>query len=664
MRRVLWIAVLCLASRVLPAVDVDALKSLALEDLADIQVSIASRGSHALKDTAAAVYVITHEDIVRSPADSVAELLRDVPGLNVARIDANTWAVSIRGFNGRYANKLLVLVDGRSVYTPLFSGVYWILQDMLVEDIDRIEVIRGPGASVWGANAVNGVINIITRSSEDTRGSLVSVTGGDPQTQRIGLRHGGAIDSDTDYRLWVQRRAHRNGHFDTGREANDGGRDDRLGFRVDGLTDKGDSYNVSGGLYRNEAGVTANVIDMRSGFSVPVDRVNQSHGGHLSASWQRMRERGGDELKLYYDWNWYDATRERFRVLDIEYLAEYPLGETQAFNWGLGYRWVSDSVAGQPLFLEITPADHDRHLYSLFAEDQIQLAERWSLALSARLEYSNVSGVDLQPSARLLWKPRDDVSLWAAVSRATRTPAVAERHIFAPVLGTPADPPERPLPVVGAFVGNPAYRSEQVTTWEMGYRAMPTPQVSIDLAIFYSRYRDLRSVEPGALVVNPLSGYVLLPLNVENRLDAASRGLELSLDWRMSAATRLRFNWSWLDLDRQPRADSQDPVSRPGQNTSPEHQLGLALSTRPAAGWLLDLRLRYTGGLPADTQPVADYWALDMQLAWEPAPGFRLALSARNLFDAGHMEFYDELNQRTASTRVDPAYMLKMVWEF
>ncbi len=664
MMRALGIAVLCLASRALLAVDVDTLKSLALEDLADIQVSIASRGAHALKDTAAAVYVITHEDIARSPADSVAELLRDAPGLNVARIDANTWAVSIRGFNGRYANKLLVLVDGRSVYTPLFSGVFWILRDMPLEDIDRIEVIRGPGASVWGANAVNGVINIITRSSEDTRGNLVSVAGGDPQTLRVGLRHGGSIDSDSDYRVWAQLRAHRKGVYDDGREANDSGRDGRLGFRVDGLTGNGDSYSFSGGLYRNEAGVTANVIDVRSGFSVPSDSVNQSRGGHLQASWQRMLDQGGDELKLYYDSNWYDATHERLRVLDIEYLAAYPLGGRQVFNWGMGYRWVSDSVAGQPRFLEILPADHDRHLYSLFAEDEIRLAERWSLALSARFEYSDVSGVDLQPSARLLWKPRDDVSLWAALSRATRTPAVAERHIFAPILGVPANPPESPLPVVGAFVGNPAFRSEQVTSWEMGYRAMLTPRVSLDLAVFYSRYRDLRSVEPGERVLDPVAGYVLLPLNVENRLDAASRGLELSLDWRLSAATRLRFNWSWLDLDRQPRPDSRDPVSRPGQNTSPEHQLGLALSASPAAAWLLDMRLRYVAGLPADTQRISDYWSLDVQLGWEPAPGFRLTVSARNLFDAGHMEFYDELNQRTASTPVEPAYMLKMVWEF
>ncbi len=660
-----WIAgLLLVASGVSLAADVDTLKSLALEDLADMPVSIASRGTHTLRDTAAAVYVITHEDIARSPADSVAELLRGVPGLNVARIDANTWAVSIRGFNGRYANKLLVLVDGRSVYTPLFSGVYWDLQDMPVEDIDRIEVIRGPGASVWGANAVNGVINIITRASEDTQGDLVTVTGGVPWSSRIALRHGGSIDPGTDYRLWVRQRMHGNGGFDDGGKAHDNGRDLRAGFRVDGLTASGDSYSLSGGLYNKDAGVTANVIDVHSGDSLAVESINQSRGGYLLASWQRPREWGGESWKLYYDANEFDATGERLQALDIEFFADYAPSGMHGLNWGIGYRWVRDSVAGQPLFLEIKPADHDRHLYSLFLEDDIRFAKRWSLALSARAEYSNVSGIDLQPSARMLWKPREAISLWAAVSRATRRPAVAERHIFAPVFGIPPNPPTGPRPVIGAFVGSPDFASERVTSWELGYRDMVTPRLSIDIAIFYSRYRDLRSIEPGDFIPDHLPDYLVLPLNVENRLDASSRGIEFSLDWRMSVDTRLLFNWSWLDLHRQPRPDSRDLFSRPGQNTSPAHQFSLALSTRPAPDWLLDTRLRYVGALPADAQPVSDHWSLDIRFAWKPTAGFSLALSARNLFDAGHMEFYDELNRRTSSTRVDPTYALKMVWKF
>ena len=662
MKRVAPLLLSLALARGAPAVDIDRLKALTLEDLANVPVSIASRVARPVRDTAAAVYVITREDIRRSPAESLPDLLREVPGLDVGRIDANTWAVGIRGFNGRYANKLLVLVDGRSVYASLFSGVLWGLQDLLLEDIERIEVIRGPGASVWGANAVNGVINIITRSSEDTHGNLVTLTAGEKGRYRIGARHGGALGDRADYRFWVQQHHRRDGTFENGDEAYDHALDQRLGFRIDGLAGDDDSYSLIGGVHRAQSAVTVNFIDASTGLTVPQKSNSQSRGGYLIGRWRHARDEGGWSLQLYYDHQWYDATNERERAFDIEFQDERLIGGDHQLTWGLGYRWLEDDVGGQPGFLEVHPPRNRRALYSLFAEDEIQLADHWRLNLSARAEYSTVSDADLQASARLLWKPRQDVTWWGALSRASRIPAVAERGVFAPVIGRPGSARSNGLPVVSAFIGNPDFDAENMTSLELGYRHEWSRALSLDVSAFFYRYEGLRSIEPGTPEL--VGDHLLVPLLVDDRLDAWSRGLELSLDWRFSQTGRLRLNGSLLDLRRELDPESGDIVSRPGQNNAPEGQFNLLLSTRPATRWSFDARLRYVGGLPADTQRITDYWALDMQLRWDPAPGLSIALKARNLFDNGRIEFHDELNQRTTSTQEGASYSVNLEWSF
>ncbi len=663
MRAAWWVLSLMIVGAA-HATDIERLKALPLEDLAALPVSIASRAARPLRDTAAAVYVLTREDIQRSPADSLPGLLREVPGLNVARIDANTWAVSIRGFNGRYANKLLVLIDGRSIYTSLFSGVSWGLQDLPMEEIERIEVIRGPGASVWGANALNGVINIITRASEDTPGSLVGLTVGDGGSYRFVGRHGGELGERVDYRLWGQQRWRRDGHFENGERAYDHALDQRLGLRIDGLAGDDDDFLISAGLYRDQTAVTANRIDLRGGQTRPERSNNQSHGGFLLARLHHARTDGGWSAQFYYDHNYYDATRERERVIDIEFQDERPFEDRHRLTWGLGFRWLEDEVIGLPGFVRVTPMRHSRRLYSLFAEDEILLDPDWTLNLSTRAEYSSVSGASLQPAARLLWQPRAEFTLWASLASASRIPAVAEGGIFAPVFGTPPSAASGDLAVIGAFTGNPDFDAERMTSFELGCRREWSRHLSLDIAAFHAVYHGLRSIEPGAPDFTRLPGAILVPLNVDDRLDAWSRGIEVSADWRFSTQGRLRVNGTLLDLNRRPRADSRDIVARPGQNNSPSTQFNLMLSTRPAPDWWFDARLRHVGALPADTERIDAYWALDLQLLWKPVSNLSLALKARNLFGGGGIEFRDELNQRTSSTREGPTYAVNLTWTF
>ncbi len=430
--------------------DVD-FTALSLEELMDVEVTSVSKRPQRLADAAAAIFVITQEDIRRPGATNIPELLRMVPGVEVARIDANKWAVSVRGFNARFSNKLLVLIDGRSVYSPLFSSVFWDIHDLVLEDIERIEVIRGPGATMWGANAVNGVINIITRSAKDTQGALLSGGGGTEQRAFGTARYGGRIGDNLYYRGYVKAAKLDDGALASGDDGADGFHQSRSGFRLDWEPRDEDTLTLAGDLYRLDNGTT----DASHPLFVPPylstwDDRGKAEGGSILANWSRH---------LSADAGLCGSAD----VIEADLQHDFSPLSGHRLVWGLGYRYTH-TASDSTLYMRPSPANRSESLFSAFVQDEISLiTDQLSLTLGSKFEHNDASGFEVQPTARLLWTPSPNHSLWAAVSRAVRTPSVSERDADLTAVVIPPGTPENPgpLPVEVALVGNDAIDSEE-----------------------------------------------------------------------------------------------------------------------------------------------------------------------------------------------------------
>ncbi|NDY41838.1 TonB-dependent receptor, partial [Dissulfurirhabdus thermomarina] len=467
------------------------LTAISLEDLLHAEVISAARSPRPLPDTPAAVFVLTRDDILRSGAETLPEALRAVPGLQVARIDANKWAVSARGFNGRFANKLLVLVDGRTVYTPLFSGVYWEVQDIPLDDIDRVEVVRGPGAALWGGNAVNGVINIITRRASETPGTRIALRSG-TETSGLDMRQGGALGPTAEWRLSARYSDTGEGVNRQGDPAFDGWTILQLGGRLDWHPARAGEVTLQGDVYGGEAGQTYRVAVPPPAFiRLQDDQVSLS-GGNILCRWRTGREDGpGTVLQAYFDRiERHDLlTGERRHTLDIDFQHRSFAGARHDVVWGLGYRYTRDRLDDSAV-VSFDPDAEDDNLLSGFIQDRITLLpDRLFLVLGAKVERNDVTDFEFQPNARILWRPEPRAALWAAVSRAARTPSRAERTVRYDSAWLPAGAlgPGTP-PALVALVGNPDYDSERLTAWEAGARYAPAPMLALDAAVFLNRY--------------------------------------------------------------------------------------------------------------------------------------------------------------------------------
>ncbi|MGR9087347.1 MAG: TonB-dependent receptor plug domain-containing protein, partial [Gammaproteobacteria bacterium] len=461
------------------------LSSMTLEELTAIEISSVSKHSEPLLDAAASVYVITREDIRRYGATTIPDILRLAPNLQVAKVDSSQYAISARGFNSTISNKLLVLIDGRSVYTPLYSGVFWDVQDTLIEDIDRIEVVSGPGGTLWGVNAVNGVINIITRFSGETRGGLISAGAGNYE-QNGAVRYGGKFNEHTDYRVYAK------GFFrDNTRRANDTNDHDswkkgQLGFRVD-WRQEGDALMFQGDAY--EGAVSQNILDDQ-----------KISGAHLLGRWDKTLTDGSAlQIQAYFDQTrrvWPGTIGEVLDTYDISAQHRFSLGWGHDIVWGGGYRYARDEVSNSA-FLAFFPEKRDLTLANVFVQDNIALAEQLKLILGARLSYNNYTDFDVQPNIRLSWKPADHILIWSAISHATRTPARLDRDAY-----IPGNPPF-------LLAGGPDFESEELIAYELGYRMQPHSKSAFSISAFYNVYDDLRSLEPsgrGFVVGNQMEG--------------------------------------------------------------------------------------------------------------------------------------------------------------
>jgi iron complex outermembrane recepter protein len=631
-----------------------------LEDLLNIEVTSVSKKEQRLSAAAAAVYVITRDDIRRSGLTSIPELLRLVPGLNVARIDANKWAVSARGNNSRFANKLLVLVDGRSVYTPLFAGVYWDVQDVVLEDVERIEVIRGPGATVWGANAVNGVINIITRQAKETEGGLV-VAGGGTEERGFGtFRFGGKAGEEGHYRFYGKY-FDRGGLLDAqGREAADRWRALRGGFRADWAAKK-DSFTVQGDIYQGYFGQTSVMPTLQPPYQRVSTEEIDAAGGNLLGRWSRVISEKSDlSLQVYYDQTKRveATTGESRRTLDFDFQHRYATGRHEMV-WGLGYRRISDALTDS-FFISFKPGRETYRLASAFVQDEISLLnDGLKLTLGSKFEHNSYTGFNAQPNARLAWTPRPQHTLWAAVSRAVRTPSRAERSARLNVAVLPG--PQPGVPNVLSLIGSRDFKPEELLAQEVGYRVQPHGRVSFDFAAFSNRYRGLLSVSPGQpyLEMTPTSAQVTVPFYAGNGLRARSYGGEVSANVKASDRWRLSAWYAFL------RTNSQSPGSDAGAREpvtggSPNHQAQVRSYLQLPRGFEFDSSLSYVG--PVRAMAIPGYLRLDARIGWRVAEAVELSVGAQNLLDPHHPEFGSWLNEQATEAR--RGVYGKVTWQF
>ncbi len=479
--------------------NINSVLSLSLEELMQVTVTSASKKAQTLAETAAAVFVISNDDIRRSGATNIPEALRLAPGVQVAAIGQNRWSVSIRGFNSRFSNKLLVLVDGRAIYSTAFSGVFWEHNDVPLGNIERIEVIRGPGGSLWGANAVNGVINIITYSAKDTQGGLITAAAGTEVNGSALARYGWKLDEDTYLRLHANTKSVDGGQAVAGGDGPDTWKTQQAGFRLDAKRG-GDNLSLQGNISDYRAGDRINALSAAPPYFTSLNTDGAGSTAHLLGKWERQTSTGSHSLQAFIDHNDTDLGLARYRsdTFDLEYQQQIT-GGTHDLVWGLGYRTSKDQIDATVHTL-FTDNGKSFSLYSAFIQDDITLVpERWRLTVGARLEHNDFTGVEVQPNIRLLWTPTTHDSLWAALSRAVRTPSRGELNSTAFVV-PPTFLPFPPffIPPL-ATVGDPNMKAEKLAALDLGWRRQWSPTLTSEVAAFYYRYADLRGVIPPAM---------------------------------------------------------------------------------------------------------------------------------------------------------------------
>ena len=642
--------------------------AISLEDLMNLNVTSVSKRSQKLADAAAAIFVITQEDMRRSGATSIPEALRMVPGLEVARIDMNKWAISSRGFNGRFANKLLVLIDGRSVYTPLFSGVYWNMQDVMLEDVDRIEVIRGPGATLWGANAVNGVINIITKSAKSTQSGIMTAGAGTEERASGRLRYGGKLDDNTYYRAYAKYFKWDPSVDATRRKASDGWDALRGGFRMEWTPLGADSLTLQGDLYHSNYGETLTVPSLTPPYSSTFSNNGNFSGGNFLGRWNHAFSSSSTSLQMYYDKTDIAAgslLTDHQGIYDIDFQHDVRAGESQQLVWGIGYRSIRDrNVSSSSVSLQRDQLSLNQ--FSAFVQDEVGLFDkRLRITLGSKFEHNDFTGFEVEPNARFLWTLSPRQSLWSAISRAVRTPAQTEEDIRlnSAVIPPGISPAAGPLPTLVAVFGNRQFKSENLLAYELGYRVKATSSFSTNVAAFYNNYHNLLSAELGTpfLETNPAPIHIVAPLVAGNKMRGGTYGIEWFADWRVIPKWKLSGSYSYLQMNIRKDKDSLDPTSDNPNGTSPRHQFYLRSSIDLPKNFEQDLIVRFVDRLPSLNVP--SYHSLDAHLGWRPVAALEFSVGGQNLLNNRHLEFIPDFIN-TSPTEVKRTFYGTITWRF
>jgi iron complex outermembrane recepter protein len=621
--------------------DVATLKQFSLEELMDVKVTMVSRREESLFTSPAAVHVVTADDIRALGSTTVPDLLRVVPGLQVAQIQSANWAISSRGFADSFANKLLVMIDGRSVYTPLYSGVFWEVQDTLLQDLDRIEVVRGPGGTLWGANAVNGIINIRTKSARDTQGMLLTAGGGTETQVLTGARYGFQLSEQAWMRVYGQFRDHDRSVAIQEASPADEWHNGRGGFRLDWEPGGRNLITLSADIYNGEIGAS-----QEERFPVPPyvffwreDRVETS-GGNVLGRWTH----DFSDTAQFVAQTYYDRTTRDFWVLnetrntwDVDLQHRFRLGTRHDISFGAAYRYSEDRVANS-FQLAFDPVQRGISLYSGFVQDEIQLwPDRLKLTIGSKLERNDFTGWEVQPSARLAWTPSTRHTFWASVSRAVRTPSRGESDFRAALQVIEPPFPSLP-PIVISAVGSPDYRSEILKAYEAGYRIKVTPRLSFDLALYYHDYLRLRSVEPQPQYFRQDAvPFIAIDGRVENNAFGSGYGAELVVNWEPADWWRLQASYSLQRLDIGLLPGSRDTFAVPDEGRLPQQQVKLLSTWQLPRGVFIDAFTWFSDEVAANRVPA--YVGLNLQLRWQPRPGLEVALTGQNLLDPRRSEW-------------------------
>jgi iron complex outermembrane receptor protein len=620
------------------------LTNISLEDLMNVEVTSVSKKEQKLSQAGAAVYVISQEDIRRSGATNIPDLLRQAPGVDVAQIDANTYAISIRGFNDRLADKVLVLIDGRTVYTPTTSGVYWDQQDVPLEDIERIEVIRGPGGTVWGANAINGVINIMTKRAADTKGGLVR-TGGGSQNAANGLvQFGGEIGQGGSYRVFDNYSNTGNLTLPNGQGAADGWHMFHTGFRSDWTLSQHDTMTVQGDFMQTGEGQTISVVFANA---LPLMRTfNDSvitGGGNILARWNHTLSNGSTtSLQVYYDrYDRHDeGVHEGLDTFDFDFQHHWHVGESNDIVWGVGYRSTSDShTAGYgKTYLPLSQANN---LFSAFFQDQIRLTQSLSLTLGSKIEHQPYAGFQFEPSARVVWTPTGHQTVWISASQAIKEVSREQE-------GLQIEPYTFALPGggfgVAQYNGNTDSKAERLRDFEIGYRTQATRQFSIDVTAFAGFYHNLETLDPGQPYFTTDQGppHLVLPYFFGNTASAHTYGAEVFANWNATSRWRISTGYSAIHLNVILDPGSQDANQTERADNTPENQIQVRSQLNLTRNLEWDSAVYYVGHLrDGGNGPVPAYTRVDTRLGWRMGSHIELSLVGQNLLTPRHAEFHD-----------------------
>ena len=603
-------------------------KKMSLEQLMNLDVTSVSKAPQPYGQAPAAIQVITGDDIHRYGASSLPEALRLADNLDVAQVNAAGWNISARGFNSSTSDKLLVLMDGRTVYTPLFAGVIWSMQDYLMEDIDRIEVISGPGGTLWGANAVNGVINITSKSAKDTQGLYVESGGGSWLEDFAGVRYGGTLASNVYYRVYGKYFDRGSEVFADGTSADDRWRRGQAGFRIDTDFAGPDQFTLQGDLYGNNTHI-------RPTGETATTAGGHASGGNVIGRWTRTFAENSDmSLQVYYDRAHlavpFQGTSgvppgtlfDSLDTADLDFQDRFPLGPWNQIIWGLGYRYTHDDEQPAPL-VAFLPTELDRNLYSGFLQDEIKLHDDVLLTIGSKLEHNDYTGFECEPSARLQWNATEKQMVWGAVSRAVRTPSRYDRDLYEPA------PSYFPL-----LAGNSSFQSETLIAYELGYRAQLWKNVSGSFSAFYNDYDNLRGLY--------YTGGTSLPLIFENSLTGDTYGIEVSADFRVFDWWHLHAGYDWLHEDIHVKTGQHDVYNALNETADPKNQVFLRSSMdlpgqielSAAARWIDTVHnndVASPGTLPS-------YFELDLRLGWHATKNIEVAVVGQNLLHDHHAE--------------------------
>jgi iron complex outermembrane recepter protein len=637
------------------------LSHLGLEDLMKIEVTTASKSAQPWLNVPAAVYVLTNEEIRRSGATNVPDALRLVPGVHVAQVDASKWMVSIRGFSSRFANKLLVLIDGRTVYTPLFSGVYWDTQDVVLEDVDRIEVIRGPGATLWGANAVNGIINIITKSAAETQGTLVSALAGTEERVQGTIRHGGQISDETFYRVYARYVERDSSRSPLGGQGSDRWSATQGGVRLDWENESGDRLVMRGDVRGGTLGQTTNRPVLAPPYVQPTD--DRYHASSYSglARYETQRAGGSTGVQLYFERSIRNAVEieESRSTFDLDVQHAFPSGGAHTFMVGAGYRQTQDRLGSTALVSVRNPERTDR-LWSAFVQDEIRLSRKAGLTLGVKLEHNDYSGVEVQPNARLSYQPNSSLTLWGSLARAARTPSRVEHDATLNILAGPA---QGGLSSLVSISGSPRFDSESVIAYEAGARWQATDRLLLDAALFYNSYRGLRAFQAGTPFMQALPvPHIVVPYTFVNGLSGHTAGFELMAQAQITDRWRISGSYSFLDTKLRLDPTIGDPFGLyggDGRGTTPKHMLKLQSYTDLGRGLEFDAAVYY---FDATTRGLAAYWKGDVHIGWAPSPRFRFDLGIQNIFAPKQLQSNEALFERIHE--VERGLYVRATWRF